>query len=289
MMVLIALTGITLEFDGDQQGIKDVNGVGTGFNTRFPGSLNYENDPNLELNDGVLNFKGQYADWGTPENLDLPAISFSGFPGPTQIVANVEFKSLSLSTLDSVAGLFVGLNSQNILIISADAYYNPDIGGADGSYKIALTSIKNDVWSRIELDQIFPDNLDLNLSLIRNDKNQWIGTVESDGQQYQFPQYSFGGYFPEVFAGIFNFNGDGPSKVLDIEIERFSLNVSEETTPWGWPEPLTHRWKREQELYNSIPSAINVPEPNSIFLLLLGMILFKGINYAKRPGEDYQR
>ena len=277
MMVLVALTGITLEFDSEQIGIKDINGTGVGFNARFPGSVVYENDPNLELdvNLGVLKFKGQYADWANNANIDLPAISFNGFPGPATIKSEVGFKNLSLDTLDSATGLFVGIDPQNVLIISADAYYNPISGGADGSFRVSLTSIKNDVWSNIELPSVFPAGSDLNLSFTRNDligKNHWVGLVEVEGESFPLAgTHSFGGYYPEIFTGIFNINGDSPVKTLEVEVDRFQLSISEETAPWGWPEPFTLRAKREQE--NQVFVATTIPEPSAGLLFIVGILV----------------
>jgi hypothetical protein len=189
---------------------------------------------------------------------DVGAIPFDGWPGPS-IEVTATFSHLQLVASQRV-GIYAGRDENNYLQISLVKY--PDLYAIETRKVFGGVSREEAVYTTHDL----PDSVSFSISRA---PHGWGSSSYVDGWGVSATPEGTAlvlNYSHEFFCGIVDYHVD-LEPIGPVLVDDFQLAISEQQTPWGWPENSKLRSERQEVA--SAPLSIT-PEPSGF---ALGVVL----------------
>jgi hypothetical protein len=190
---------------------------------------------------------------------DASAVAFDGWPGAANIEVTATFSSLELVASQRV-GIYAGSDENNYLQISL-VKYAPEWYAIETRKVSAGISREQAVYTTSTI----PDTVSFS---VNRAPHGWASSSYVNGWGVSSTPQGTAlslNYHPEFFAGIVNYHID-LEEIGAVVVEQFGLAISEQQTPWNWPENAKVRAERQD--LAGVPLSIT-PEPSGLALAVV--------------------
>jgi len=236
---------LSFRFDSEKGGIREVNGVGTGFTTRLPGSgagLS-GNDSNLVIDrpSGELRMTTTRSWFGADARvsaLDAPGVDLRalGFTGSEDFSVTATFTGIEddrVWDFPDQVGIFVGAATTQAVragFWNVDTYAAPGVTRSNRPFAVRTNGAKDELARLGAYD--LGDTMTVEISRsagtwhVRVNGVDRMPNTEQNGSGYPLPPLFLDGQ-SDLVTGVFAVDGNGKHKT--VKVKRFSVRVGPQT------------------------------------------------------------